>query len=191
MKKYIWALMLCFTALPVMACQINGSDLTDLMKQELIVKCEQMKLDEKSKPAEVKQPVVTKEVVSEWAAISEQFARALGVAATEVGISVNEFLKTPAGILTATTLIIVTVGNIFLGSVIGIVFMFIVGKLNRRVWMKGVERVEYEGFFSKRAHKEVIRYKTFDEMTENGLATSICSILALAAYWAILIWIIS
>jgi len=189
MKKYLLALFLAFAAIPAMACNISQTDLPDAMIQELKVKCEQMKLDLKTQPPVVIPaiPQITRQDVSEWAQISQEFAKALGIAAKEVGISVNEFLASPAGILTAIVLIWISIGKSVVAVLVGALFTAAIVKLNRRIWFKEVQTVEKTGMFSRKYQKEIVRYNTWREMEENALGWSIGTIVTLGIFWGLVV----
>lgn len=75
------------------------SDLDKATKQAMIVQCEQIKLNAPS------QDEIDIEKIDRWSEISLKFAKAIGVAAKEFGVAVNEFLGTPAGKLTAAIIV--------------------------------------------------------------------------------------
>jgi hypothetical protein len=70
--------------------------------------------------------ITTIESVDKWADISLKFARALGVAAKELGIAANDFLKTPAGMLTAGVIVFQYMGGPIIHVSIGL-FILITG----------------------------------------------------------------
>jgi hypothetical protein len=189
-KKYLFALILTAMSMPTFACDIVRSDLPEAMVQELKVKCEQMKLDLKTQPPApviAAAPQITRDDVSEWAKISQEFAKALGIAASEVGSSVNEFLASPAGILTAVTLIWMVLGKSILGAGVGILLTYAVIKLNRRFWFDRVEVIEGIGFLRRPTKKEVVRYANWGQMDASAIGWSITTIIMLGIYWAIII----
>lgn len=59
-------------------------------------------------------PASDPSTVSQWAAdmatVAESFARAIGIAAREMGVAVNDFLNTPAGVLTAAVILWKVIG---------------------------------------------------------------------------------
>jgi hypothetical protein len=189
-RKYLFALILTVMSMPTFACDIVRSDLPEAMVQELKVKCEQMKLDLKTQPPApviAAVPQITRDDVSEWAKISQEFAKALGIAANEVGSSVNEFLASPAGILTAVTLIWMVLGKSILGAGVGILLTYAVIKLNRRFWFDRVEVIEGIGFLRRPTKKEVVRYANWGQMDASAIGWSITTIIMLGIYWAIII----
>lgn len=101
MKKILFAILWLVPSLSF-ACNIqHTSGLSDAQVQALKVQCEQMKLKAKqdATASQAKEIVnnVTTEDISKWSTLAQELAKALGVAAKEIGISVNEFIKTPAG----------------------------------------------------------------------------------------------
>ncbi|MEG1350441.1 MAG: hypothetical protein RSD49_20635 [Hafnia sp.] len=196
MKKYILALFLSILSLPAMAvsCEIQGvNELSDTMIQELKVRCEQLKLENKqaeplAAAAEAAaKSAITREDVSQWAQISTEFAKALGIAAREVGIGVNEFLVTPAGFLTAVVLIWVVVGKSVIGILVGALITLLIVKLNKRFWFSCIEKVEVKGWGGRVKYKDVTRYLTWNEMNDNALGWSIGTMILLAGFWVIVI----
>ncbi|MDU8350813.1 hypothetical protein RYA05_02775 [Pseudomonas syringae pv. actinidiae] len=189
MKKYLLALILAFAAVPAMACNISQSDLPEAMIQELKVKCEQMKLDMKTQPPApvVAVSQITREDVSEWAQISQEFAKALGIAAREVGVSINEFLASPAGIMTAVVLIWMIIGKSLVAILVGLLITYATVKLNRRIWFRQVETVEKTGLFNRKYQKEMVRYNSWNDMNDSGLGWSIVTIIMLGVFWGLLV----
>ena len=190
MKKYLFALIMTVMSLPTFACDITRSDLPDAMVQELKVKCEQMKLDLKTQPPApviAAVPQITRDDVSEWAKISQEFAKALGIAAKEVGSSVNEFLATPAGILLAATLVWMVLGKSILGIGVGFLLTYATIKLNRRFWYDRIDIIEGVSFLKRPTKKEVVRYANWSQMDASAIGWSIVSIILLGAYWATIV----
>lgn len=180
----------------VNACSIgHASDLSEAQIQQLKVQCEQMKLDiqtskQASKEKEAEIPVVTKENIGEWAVIAQEFAKALGIAAREIGVSVNEFLKSPAGVLTAGILIFMTVGKSIMAFFVGMLFTYIVFKLNNRVWFDQYETIETTNIFGKTKQKRVARYNNWSQIKDDAVALSAGSIIVLGAYWGLMVYLV-
>lgn len=98
-KKFLLTLALLFTANAyATSCQSiqQVQDLDKEVKQAMIVQCEQAKLN--STDVDIKK-------IDMWSEISLKFAKAIGVAAREFGVAVNDFLATPAGKLTSAIII--------------------------------------------------------------------------------------
>lgn len=85
---------------------------------------------------------------------AEGFAKALGIAAKELNVTINDFLKSDAGKLTAALIIWKVAGSAIVGILYGILFV-IVGLtfarvIYKRLFTRGYEKVEYSyfgGFF--------------------------------------------
>ena len=198
MKKILSLMFVFAISVPGMAnaCSIShASDLSDEQIQQLKVQCEQMKLEvQASKKAalekELETPVVTKENIGEWAVIAQEFAKALGIAAREIGVSVNEFLKSPAGVLTAGILIFMTVGKSIMAFFVGMLFTYIVFKLNNRVWFDQYETIETTNIFGKTKQKRVARYNNWSQVKDDAVALSAGSIIVLGAYWGLMVYLV-
>lgn len=56
-------------------------------------------------------PSTATQWATDMATVAESFARAIGIAARELGVAVNDFLKTPAGVLTAVVILWKVIGS--------------------------------------------------------------------------------
>lgn len=174
--------------LPTWACELTSTwGLSDSMVQQLKVQCEQMKLEAANAPKTPVKPQVSREDISEWAEISQEFAKALGIAAKEIGVSVNDFLMTPAGILTAAVLIWMVIGKLILGIIVGIVLINMVLWFNRHMWFRGFEEVDHVPFWGAAYKKRVRVYHQWTNMPDSALVWSVLSVIALLAYWVLII----
>src|SRR5690606_10910321 len=124
---------------------------------------------------------ITPQNAESWANASQGFAKAIGVAAKELGVATNDFLNSPAGYLLAAILIVNFVGNIIFGVPVplaSLVFMWILFKY---LWTKSKD---YEnvpvlwGFWSIRKAK-VTKYEYLSEgkYTIMVIAALMCVIL--------------
>lgn len=93
-------------------CNISQSGLTKDQHQILVLQCQAMKT---GSTVHKKVTETTPEDIKEWAGVAKGFAEALGVAAKEMGIAVNDFLGSPAGVLTAILIMWKVMGNVFVG----------------------------------------------------------------------------
>lgn len=109
----------------------NINDLDASTAQELIVQCEQKKLlaaqEASNSVVSITKPdgTISTEKLSEWGKIAQEFAKALGIAAKEMGIAIDDFLGTTAGKLTAIIIIYHVMGEAILGIFLGIPLMFV------------------------------------------------------------------
>jgi len=134
MKRYI-ALVLVAAALaliavfptPAHAIDANtvnsaGFDkLTEAQKAEMLKQIADKVEANKSAPPDTK--VVEK--TAQWVDLGERIGKMLGGAAREVGIAVNEFVKTPVGMLTAALIVWHFMGGVIVHVVGGIAIMVV------------------------------------------------------------------
>jgi len=107
------------------------------------------------------------------AAAAEGFARALSIAAKELGITVNDFLHTDAGKLTAALIIWKVAGVAALKMLYGMLFvtvgLSIVRVIYMRLFTKGYEKVEYSRFGGLFKGTKLIRIpKSFHDLDNDG-----------------------
>lgn len=120
MKRVIFALMLSLASFGAMAsgtCDIIGSGLPDATVQKLKSDCENLRLEQLKKEESAKNnpipeaPFINPERMTGWAAVAEGFANAMGAAAKQLNISVNDFIKTPAGMITIGVILWKVIGT--------------------------------------------------------------------------------
>jgi hypothetical protein len=149
MKKVLISAVLVLSslvALPVAAgfscaSQIDGiSGLSDQDKQIMIVKCEQTKLNVVATP---KIGNTTVDEMDKWSDVSLKFAKAIGVAAKEFGVAVNDFLGTDVGKLTAVFIGWQVLGeDITYAALVILILIFTLGttnKLRKAMRLEGYE----------------------------------------------------
>lgn len=121
------------------------------------------------------------------AAAAEGFAKALGIAAKELNLTINEFIKSPAGILTAALIIWKMAGTTILSALYGLLFLAVgltmVRIIYKRLFTKEVVRVPYSRFFGMFRGERLVRVpKSFADLDKDGewLAFWIMIILTIA-----------
>lgn len=136
MKKILYAVLLMLSLTGVAsACDIRVSGLSSEAIAELKVACEQAKLANLRNKEEVvgtfseKITTANVEQLSAVGKVSTEIAKAIGLAASELGIAVNVFLQSPAGILVA----IGVFWKLFLVQSIGIVLLTMT--IGAMIWM--------------------------------------------------------
>lgn len=174
MKKFLLLMtaLLSFNAAAGSCSQqvANIGGLDKATKQEMIIKCEQAKLANINTTPEV--AGVNTEKLDKWSEISLKFAKAIGVAAKEVGVATNEFLSTPAGKFTA----VIIAWKVFDGTswvAFAIILSITTGILvsfKRFMTHKGYE--DYEGKLGKRRRHIS---STWGDMDDNQAAIIIIS----------------
>ncbi len=92
------------------------------------VACEQALLDATKAPslASVAEGFTDPNKLSAYGIVAQEWAKALGIAATELGIAVDTFLDTDAGKLTAAIIIWQVMGETLVGFAIGIPLLIVV-----------------------------------------------------------------
>lgn len=110
---------------------------------------------------------------SQAAAAAEGFAKAMGIAAKELNITINDFLKSDAGKLTALVIIWKVAGAAIVKMLYGALFVTVgltmVRVIYTRLFTKGYEKVEYSrfgGFF--KGTKMVRIPKGFQDLNNDG-----------------------
>ncbi len=107
------------------------------------------------------------------AAAAEGFAKALGIAARELNVTINDFLKSPAGILTAALIIWKMAGASILHALFGMVILTVgltmVRIIYKRLFTRGYEKVEYSYFFGAFKGTKLVRVpKSFQDLDNDG-----------------------
>lgn len=160
-------------------CEITNSGLPDNVVQKIKADCEALRLDQINKEAEqeaVKKaakavekeaPLITPEKLTSWAAVAEGFTRAVGAAAKEIGISVNEFITTPAGIITMAFIILKAFGAGMM-KILVIIFLTVVTYwINRHIWTSGTIEVS-KSLFGMTWSKTKRQFYNFKEIPDIG-----------------------
>lgn len=107
------------------------------------------------------------------AAAAEGFAKALGIAAKELNLTINDFLKSDAGKLTAVLIIFKVAGSTMISLLYALTFMTIglvmVRVIYKRLFSKGYEKVEYSSFGGLFKGTKMVRIpKGFSELENEG-----------------------
>jgi hypothetical protein len=107
------------------------------------------------------------------AAAAEGFAKAMGIAAKELNVSINDFLGSPAGKLTAALIIWKVAGTTIIHMLYGVVFVVVgltmVRVIYQRLFTQGYEKVEYSRFGGFFKGTKLIRIpKGFKDLQNDG-----------------------
>lgn len=112
-------LLVCsFSAAADSDIRLDPNGLTTEQKAQLASQIEQMKKETNSLP-------ITPDNVNEWTRAGQQFGQMLGGAAKEVGMAVNDFVKTPVGKMTAALIIWHYMGNSIIHFVMALIVLFV------------------------------------------------------------------
>lgn len=118
MKKLIAIAAMALSLSAFAAVEVNTSGLTDAQKAELIKQAEAMKSTSKPEAQLV-------EKVDKWVDVGEKVGKMMGGAAKEVGIAVNDFVKTPVGLMTAGIILWNYMGGMLVHVVSGAIFFVV------------------------------------------------------------------
>lgn len=130
MKNFILAVMLFLTMLVTPAFSavvVDTSGLSEAQKAALVQQIETINGS----------PDAIVEKVDKWVNAGERIGKMLGGAAKELGIAVNDFMNTPAGVLTVTLIIYQYIGNDLIHLVLGF-SVFVVGFFQLRKLTNGM-----------------------------------------------------
>lgn len=190
MKKVLMLLAMLSISTPVFAndCarMINSIDgLSNKAKQELVVNCEQTKLDTTfTTPATTKstdKAEVVVENMDKYSDIALKFAKALGIAAKELGVAVNEFVGTTAGMLTVGFIAYQLFGGLLsftLISGLGIVFVNrLMARLRAHLVYESESEVNTTNIFGQVKSKTVINKCSWRQMVDSACCWYVLSFL--------------
>ena len=136
--KYLMGIILAFTILCGNA-MANTIDVSHLTKEQ------QAALDAMVKNTNAG-PKLDLETAGKWGAemsqAAEGFARAMGVAARELGVAISDFLASDAGKLTAALIIWKIMGKGLLALMFGVIFLII----GTRIYFKVLGRITVDHY---------------------------------------------
>lgn len=190
MKRILIAitLLFAFTATPALAeeCIITGvSGLSEDAKHDLKIACIEALKSSKSSLGNF--DVTNPEALSAYGTVAQEWAKALGIAATELGIAADEFLGTGAGKLTAAVIIWQVAGDSLLGLVFGIPLLIVIivmgTSIARRCLVDKITYSETEKNWRGKPLIKEIKYHDTDECAGywiTYLATIVFSIWTIA-----------
>ncbi len=118
------------------------------------------------------------------AAAAEGFAKAIGIAARELGVTVNEFLKTDAGKLAALIIVWKMIGASLVKLVMGLLIFIGGATLMRQMWNRlftqEFQTVEYSNFGGFFKGTKIIRVpKSFSGLRNDGEWLALWMIVAI------------
>lgn len=152
-----------FTVPAFAACDnINVPGLSDAEEAKLKLSCQQALVAAATAP-DIVGGLTDPNKLSAYGIVAQEWAKALGLAATELGIAVDTFLDTDAGKLTAFIIIWQVMGETILGFLLGvpllIVIMWIGIRTAHRAKISGIEYSETKTTWrGKPAIKEITYY---------------------------------
>lgn len=186
MKKFLLCAILAITSFGVYASEtsVDTSGLSDSEIAEIksiaaskIAETEKAKALDKGTVLLPKDPGALATVAATWgqqaATAAGGFAHALAIAAKELGITINEFLDTPAGKLTAALIIWKVAGPALIHVLYGIFFvsagLTLVRAMYLRLFSKEFVKVEYSSWGGLFTGTKMVRIpKGIDELHSEG-----------------------
>lgn len=183
--KYLLAIALLLTLqIPTFAATAQVSNLTDEQAAELELMGERMKSQNTNE-------IPTAEKLTEYAQVGEQIAKAIGAAAKECGVAVNDFVQTPVGKLTTFIIVYKLIGRDLIHYICGVGFFFVVWlALSRICGKRGFKK---EIIYDDKGKKSKVLFNNFDSKEERQdfeawriaylLGMAIISALSLAIFW--------
>lgn len=111
---FVVCMVMAMFAGPVAAgCAMDQASIPDIAKKQLELEC--LKAEEAAKQAA--NGITDAEKISKYAGLATEVASAVGLAAEKLGVEVNKFILTPAGLLTISVILLKIFGK-FLGLMI-------------------------------------------------------------------------
>ena len=170
-------------------CEIsNVPGLSDVAKQELKVACQTAMLE--SKKLETNPlagvDVSNPEQLSQWGLVAQEWAKALGIAANELGIAVDTFLDTDAGKLTAAIIIWQVAGENIIGVVFGIPLLIVVFVVGIRTAQRAkIKRICYSDTETNWRGKPIIKEVVYWDEDETAMYWVAYILTAIFSIWII------
>jgi len=189
-RKFIAVMALTLAAATSFAGQtsVDTSGLSEAQVAEIKAIAAQ-KVAEAAKPASAERITAGVTLAATWgnqaAQAAEGFAKALGIAAKELNISINDFLKSDAGKLTAILIIWKVAGAALIKLLYGMFFVVVGLTVARviylRLFTKGYEKVEYSRFGGFFKGTKLIRVpKSVNELEDDGEWLMLWATIAIA-----------
>lgn len=177
-RKFVATMALALCAATAFAGQtaVDTSGLSEAQIAEIKAIAAQ-KVADAAKPATAENITAGVTLAATWgtqaAQAAEGFAKAMGIAAKELNVSINDFLKSDAGKLTAVLIIWKVAGTGLIKLLYGAFFvatgLIIARVIYLRLFTKGYEKVEYSQFGGLFKGTKMIRVpKAIHELEEEG-----------------------
>lgn len=134
MKRFIFVVLLSLFSLSALAdCTITASGITDVARKQLELDCI------KAQAVEAATPQVDAKKVSEYAGVAKEVAEAIGIAAKNLGVEVNNFITTPAGLLTVAIILIKIFGKLIGAILASMLICTILVNVLKYMWTEPLE----------------------------------------------------
>ena len=198
MKTLLTIILLSVTMLSSTAnakgCNINTPELSKEANQKLILACETAKLAAIESESASVAVVMAKDAgsvvaeslsaenVSKWGGVVRDITRELVAAAAGLGIAVNDFLTSPAGVLIALVIVVNVIGAELFSFLIGvplfIFFCYMYKYALDKIFIKEIVYSPKSGWFG-RQEKTHIKHTDQEQRNEGILKLSVFTIIIL------------
>ena len=181
--KQILVMIFALFMFSASAAQIDTTGLTEAQIAQLKANAAQQvanntkgPFSKKAEQTDDKEVSATLALASTWgnqaAAAAEGFSKAITIAAKELGVTVNDFLHTDAGKLTAALIVWKVAGAQIIGMLYGALFVIVGLSFARvmyvRLFTQRFDTVEYNYFGVIKGTKQVRVPKSFDGLSADG-----------------------
>lgn len=135
MKRVIFAVLLSIFSWSALAadCTITAVGLTDVARKTLELQCI------KAQAEIAATPQMDAEKISKYAGIATEVASAIGIAANNLGVEVNKFITTPAGMLTVGIILLKIFGKLIGMMLASLVICIVLTKILKYMWTEPLE----------------------------------------------------
>lgn len=178
MKRFVFvvlAMLALFSTPSWAACTITSNDLTEVAKKQLELDCL------KAEAAEKVSPSLDTDRISKYAGVATEVAQAIGLAAKNLGVEVNNFITTPAGMLTVAVILVKIFGKL-IGMILAACFLnYMAFKLLGWLWTEQTdETTEVSSWFGWRKRTVPVRRRVTYRQADESVVGWTCVLLVLA-----------
>lgn len=122
---------------------------------------------------------------TQWGIMAQDFAKALGIAAHEIGVSVNEFVASPAGYITVGVVLWKTIGGSIAKYGLVLCIWLLGTGLIRSMWTEKFLDLEYKNMFGNLQTKRTCIYYKWDDASDTQVFCIALVLVGMAAFSAI------
>lgn len=108
----------------------------------------------------IKNGAISPEEANKWGEVAKGVAQALGIAAKELGVATNDFMKSPAGFLLTLILLVKFCGGFLIGVPMTVFFVLTWWFINRRIMQDSITYTYTPVFWGLFSVKRVLTVTT-------------------------------
>ena len=138
-------------------------------------------------PSGVELPTVSVEQASQWGTVAKEFAGAIGIAAKELGVAVNDFIDSPAGYLMAAIKVFKFAGGVIVAIPFTLVSSVFLYWVLSRIRIKSIEYEYKQVLWGLFEYRRKLRVDTRDQLPEHLQFYSLAAIV-LTLVMNIVVW---